>query len=244
MSCERNAKPLADVAAGRAPSPGLQAHLDGCSACRAELALLREALALADRALRDLASAEPAPELQARIRQAAAAAAAGSPARRWSTARWAFAAGCAALVVAVVLAGWSGGWWSTGGPRTAATSPQPDTSPRNLPAATQPAPTASPAPVRTERTLSGRSSREARGAVPVRRHGAAPVPRRAEPEVLVDPGQQNALARLVAVAHRPDVKLQGLAAAGQPSADLNDPADIEIKPLEIVPLDPAEASGT
>jgi len=38
--------------------------------------------------------------------------------------------------------------------------------------------------------------------------------------------------------------LPAFAAAGQPSADLSAPADIEIKPLEIVPLDPAEAPGT
>ena len=33
-------------------------------------------------------------------------------------------------------------------------------------------------------------------------------------------------------------------AAGQPSADLAELALIDIKPLEIVPLDPAETSGT
>ena len=33
-------------------------------------------------------------------------------------------------------------------------------------------------------------------------------------------------------------------AAGEPSRDLPEPAALVIKPLEIVPLDPAETSGT
>jgi hypothetical protein len=44
--------------------------------------------------------------------------------------------------------------------------------------------------------------------------------------------------------HRERLTPTSLAAAGQPSADLADLALIDIKPLEIVPLDPAEGSGT
>jgi hypothetical protein len=33
-------------------------------------------------------------------------------------------------------------------------------------------------------------------------------------------------------------------AAGRPSGDLPEPAALAIEPLEIVPLDPAETSGT
>jgi hypothetical protein len=33
-------------------------------------------------------------------------------------------------------------------------------------------------------------------------------------------------------------------AVGRPSPDLAEPAELVIKPLEIVPLDPAESSGT
>jgi len=37
---------------------------------------------------------------------------------------------------------------------------------------------------------------------------------------------------------------RALLTAGEPPSDLPEPAPIEIKPLEIVPLDPAETSGT
>jgi hypothetical protein len=44
--------------------------------------------------------------------------------------------------------------------------------------------------------------------------------------------------------HREHLRPTSLAAAGQPSADLAELALIDIKPLEIVPLDPAELTGT
>jgi len=66
----------------------------------------------------------------------------------------------------------------------------------------------------------------------------------AEPEVLVPPGETEALLRFVALVHREHLKTTSLAAAGQPSGDLAELASIDIQPLEIVPLDPAETSGT
>jgi hypothetical protein len=66
----------------------------------------------------------------------------------------------------------------------------------------------------------------------------------AEPEVLVPPGETEALLRFVALVHREHLKTTSLAAAGQPSGDLAELASIDIQPLEIVPLDPAESSGT
>ena len=64
------------------------------------------------------------------------------------------------------------------------------------------------------------------------------------PEVLVPPGGAEALVRFVALVHSERLSPVALAAAGQPSADLAEPAPLEIKPIEIVPLDPAETSGT
>jgi hypothetical protein len=66
----------------------------------------------------------------------------------------------------------------------------------------------------------------------------------AEPEVLVPPGETEALLRFVALVHRDRLAPASFAAAGRPPADLADPALIDIQPLEIVPLDPAEISGT
>jgi len=64
------------------------------------------------------------------------------------------------------------------------------------------------------------------------------------PEVIVPPGGQEALLRFVALVHQQGSSPAALLAAGEPSADLPKPADIEIEPLEIVPLDPAESTGT
>ncbi len=65
-----------------------------------------------------------------------------------------------------------------------------------------------------------------------------------EPEVLVPPGEGEALLRFVALVHRDRLAPSSFVAAGRPPADLADPALIDIQPLEIVPLDPAETSGT
>jgi hypothetical protein len=65
-----------------------------------------------------------------------------------------------------------------------------------------------------------------------------------EPEVLVPPGGTEALLRFVALVHRDRLAPTSFVAAGRPSADLADLAPIDIQPLEIVPLDPAETSGT
>jgi len=60
----------------------------------------------------------------------------------------------------------------------------------------------------------------------------------------VPPGQEEALLRFVAFMQRERVVPRALLTAGEPPSDLPEPAPIEIKPLEIVPLDPAETSGT
>jgi hypothetical protein len=48
----------------------------------------------------------------------------------------------------------------------------------------------------------------------------------------------------VALVHRERLSPAALVAAGQPSPDLAELAPLDLKPLEIVPLDPAEPSGT
>mgnify|MGYP001260768810 CR=1 FL=1 len=68
--------------------------------------------------------------------------------------------------------------------------------------------------------------------------------RRAEPEVLVPPGEGEALLQLVALVQRERLVPLSLGAAGQPSPDLAELRPIDIQPLESVPLDPAENGGT
>ena len=276
MSCD-HVEELAAVAAGLPLSAALEAHLAGCGSCRAELAELQAALALADEALRPFASAEPSPALRARIREAAAAAA--SQPRGWAR-EWTFAWTTAAAVVVLATALVTGltGWRALSGSRptpgsvTVAATPSPErvtavpsTSARVAPgtSATSSAAAvtesdaasaeiadgrpalAAPAPgadrVLKSTPQSGAVAASRRAAVGQRPAHTAPRP---EPEVLVPAGEEQALLRFVALVHEQDASPAALLAAGEPSADLAGPDDIHIEPLEIVPLDPAEALGT
>jgi hypothetical protein len=85
----------------------------------------------------------------------------------------------------------------------------------------------------------------------VPRHAAATSQPAAppEPQVLVPPGEAEALLRLVARLNRERLAAPVMGATGQPSPDLAELGSVEIglidiQPLEIVPLDPAESAGT
>jgi hypothetical protein len=233
MACERFRDALADVAAGEPAPASLEAHLASCEGCRAALHVLRQALAVADAEMAGLAATEPSPDLAARIRRAVVESGAAGPAfEAWPSPAWRFgwlwpavAAGAALLVALAV--GLERGTAPAPEPRVAVDDrPSPIPSPR-------PADSAPPQVVPRDVARVGPEAPRAERAV-------AP----AEPEVLVPPGEREALLRLVALVHRERMAPPGLAAAGQLSADLAEPAPIDIPPLEIVPLDPAEISGT
>jgi hypothetical protein len=236
MAGERFRDALAGVAAGDPAPAAVEAHLASCEACREELAALRRALALVDEKLSGLAAAEPSPELPAGIRQVVAEFSDASSASRLG---WLWPATAAAATVVVALAVWL------------ARSPSPSPETR----------VAVETPVVPRDSVSPGSEGSAESAIPraVPRPGledatGAPgpsSPRRplasrsvATPEVLVPPGQQEALLRLVALVHREGLSPAGLAAAALPPPDLAGPPPLDIPPLEIVPLDPAESSGT
>ena len=293
MSCD-HVEELAAVAAGMPAPAALDAHLAGCERCRAELAELRAALALADETLRPLAAAEPSPALRARIREAVAEA----PARGWfAGAPRAWIAAAAVVVLATALAAAFAGRrlpirerpeLSAGvdgapghGTETAGTTVEskPDRASAGSPAGAterRPAPppvaaastdaAASRTPDRTDAVgdaVAGKADRTAvlaAGREPSSSGQPRPEPgpsrlaasrsrparagRHAEPEVLVPPGTEEALLRFVALVHERNEIPAALLAAGEPSPDLAEPAEIEIKPLEIAPLDPAETLGT
>jgi hypothetical protein len=228
MACERYRDALSDLAAGAAAPAFLEAHLAECGACRAELAALRRALGLVDDELAGLSVAEPSPELAARVRSAVAASEVSSG-RRLGWLLPGLAAAAALVVAAVLAVGRApspeleqAAHVTPSGASAEASVPEPEPEPRAAMAA---------APVSRE---------SAEEHTPVERPRAAP----AEPEVLVPPGEAEALLRLVALVHREKLTPPVLSNVGEPVADLAELAPIEIEPLEIVALDTAEASGT
>lgn len=243
MACERYRKALADLAAG-GPAPAfVEAHLAACEGCRAELAALRQALSVADAEMAGLVAAEPSPALAAGIRRAVAEA---EPAPAWRFGwLWPTAAAAATLLVALAVwvgrpvapsdIGLSAGLSSRGAPGLS----------RAEGSAVPPTPTAA-AP--RDATVAPRSggpalrpqARRASASLGTRPVG---VPRDDRPEVLVPPGEGEAVLRFAAHLQGRTVAPDSLLVADL-SAPLPEPKAIEIRSLEIVPLDPAETPGT
>jgi len=263
MACERFRDALADVAAGEPAPAGVEAHLATCEACRLQIAGLRRALAVADAELAGLLAAEPTPELAVRIQQAVAEAAT----RRFG---WLWPATAAAATLLVALAVVLGrGTESTPGPRVAVSSDRPEpTGSTRVPeptgefviprdsdrtgpeGSTGTADPSSPGPADAPR--GDRVVAEATGELPVRAQdddvptrsrsaGRRAIP--AEPEVLVPPGEVEALLRFAEQLQGRSVPTDSLLVADL-SGPLPEAKALEIAPLEIVPLDPAETSGT
>jgi hypothetical protein len=256
MSCERYRDALTDVAAGGPAPAGLEAHLASCETCREELAALRRGLAIADAEMVRLAGDEPSPALGARIRQAIDEREA-APAWRFG---WVWPATATAAALLVVLAAWlarapspeprvavgsrpgltpgesrpaEGGSRTSEPPERAASSPSPGA--RGLGA------DAGPATPGGAGSSVSREVKRAGGPLGTRR---GRVSRGGMPEVLVPRGEAEALVRFAAIVHRDQHTPAVFATTGRPSADLAEPAALEIEPLEIVPLDPAENPGT
>jgi hypothetical protein len=252
------------VAAGEPAPAGVEAHLATCEACRAELAGLRRALAVADAEMAGLLAAEPTPELAVRIRQAVAEAESRGPAlshERSSAWRfgwlWPATAAAATLLVALAVA-LGRGTSPAPAARVAVSSDRPEPtgvipkdSDRTGPEGSAgTADTSSPGPADAPR--GDRVVARATGELPVRaRDDGVPARARsadrraipAEPEVLVPPGEVKALLRFVEQLQGRSVPTDSLLVADL-SVPLPEPKALETAPLEIVPLDPAETSGT
>jgi len=235
MACERYREALTDLATGGPTPAGLEAHLETCVACREELDGLRRALDAVDAELRVLASVEPPPALAARIRQAATEPVAGV-AWRPSLVFQALAAAFLVLAVAFVLLRGR----APAPPSVATVSPRPS----QAEASPKPAPPVPEAPAAPRSALSAQSKETIRRPSASARPAVPP-----EPEVLVPPGQLEALQRLAALVNRERIASPSLAAVEQGSPELVPPPPIdvrsvEITPLAIVPSEAAEDSGT
>ena len=231
MACERYREALTDLAVGAPAADGLEAHIATCAACREELGVLRRALEAVDADLRPLASAEPSPALAARIRRAAA---------DTEVDGWHLAFALRTLAAGVVLAALA---FLVLRGHEPATTPVASVTPRPQQADGTPAPPAPGKPEAPPPPLAARAVEATRHPSALRQ---AALP---ESEVLVPPGQVEALLRLVVLVNRQRVASPSLAAVDQGSPDLAEPrpidvGSIDITPLEIVPLDPAESAGT
>jgi hypothetical protein len=248
MSCDRYRDALRDLAAGGSAHVGLEAHLASCDGCSEELAGFRRALGAVEAETARLVRAEPSAGLAARIRSAVEAQQ-SAPAWRFG---WMWPAVAASVVLLVALAVWA---TRAPGPPRVAVGNEPAATPAESRPARPASPTAEgPGPSRTSepphdlatspRHRPTGAPREASEAGRVR-HASGPagsVP--APPEVLVPRGEAEALVRFAAIVHRDRQAPAAFAAVGEPSPDLAEPAALKIAPLEIVPLDPAESSGT
>jgi hypothetical protein len=251
MSCDRYRDALTDLAAGGTAPARLDAHLASCGRCREELAAVRRRLALAEAEMAQLVGAEPSPGLAVRIR---AAVAEPEAARTWPLG-WMWPAIAASVVLLAALAVWA---TRAPAPARVAVENEPATVPGEGraagPAQTRPAGPASPTAEPPQRARASEPpSPEARPLLAARgrratdiiRHRGSPargVP--ATPEVLVPRGETEALVRFAAIVHRDRQAPAAFLAAGRPSEDLAEPAELVIEPLEIVPLEPAGTPGT
>lgn len=223
---------MADAAAGSLSESRrgeFEEHIEDCAACRAEFARMENVLGRIDQSLSAGVSVVPSPQLLAKVRQVIAAERQRAPRVWFGRNSWiAFAGACAtlaALAVTVAL----------------------HRSNRPLVKQVLPATIATHAPIPVSSATAHAASESrgvSRGAPEQRRRrnqlqfvltrrSASPLSRRLnEPEVIVDPGQMQAVMQFVAEVRKG--KINGAKIAEEIKASEH---PIEIKPLTIAPLD-------
>jgi hypothetical protein len=227
MSCRDREDTLKDLASGGPMTAALAAHLEACPACRERLERWRRRLDAIDGALSAALEVAPSVGFGSRLRDRLAR----EESMPHRDTRW-----LPALAAAVVAAA-VGGWLFLGrseapAPRRAHAPPaHRDAKPSPLPderVAPSVADTAEPPPPPPR----GAATR------PQRTSHAAPGPDRrapAEPEVLIAPGQEEAIARYVRLLRQRRVEPGSLPAqAVSAEVDLREP-----EPLEVISIAPA-----
>ena len=219
MDCRRFSEKLADAALepGKVRNVGLAAHLETCATCQRELEAQRRLAQAVDLGLTAAVSAEPSPAFATGVR--ARLAAEPAPRGSWFTGWVPVAAGALAVLVLMVI------WFARQEGQEPVPGPHQEVSRE---AAHQPVIESDKAHVAA-----------ARGEMPVRqnresRPKGAPAVRAArirEPEVIVPPGQREAVLRFYTVLWSGRVELSAL---------LVKPGPLEIAELKIMPLEVPE----
>ncbi len=262
MACERYESRLIDEALAPGGDVELTAHLRDCQECRAELDLQRELQRRIAGSVAAMVADEPSPALLTRVRQRADAIdaiVAEDSARRAGWMQWAITGGAvsALAAVAILFSGRALLRQSPPGPQpgqTAAGTPptQIDTQTHSTPGPAVPAIATTtarakapggnavlrmkPAHQRAPHPAPSAQLSASRAAPP-----AATPPLNGAPgfNVIIPPGQREAVLRLVAAMQAGRVNVAGLV---NPT-EQQQVAPLEIAPLKITPLDEKKASG-
>lgn len=247
MACDRYRNALADLAAGGGAAPEVDAHIERCEVCRGELEVQRRALALVGTELERLLASEPSPDLPARIHRTVVE---DEGSRWWPHRARPVLATAAALVIAL---GAVATWRVASRPSSSDQHPSIRREPTGR--ITPPAPVVSaPGPAEGP----GAPALEPGGALPAPGEGprfpaTVPSSSEAEPpvrttpgaaefEVLVPPGQEEALLRFAAELQSRVVTPDSLLVA-EPSAPLNEPRPLYRVAIEMLTLDSPAGSG-
>jgi hypothetical protein len=222
-SCEQFRESMVDAASDTLSAvdrAGFDGHVRACAACCAEFRRVQALLQTIDKCLSAGVAAEPSSQFVASVRQRIAEephrGPSWPPRRAWMVA----ASACAAFAILLLTT------------RTVHRLSQPHID-------NAPSPVASVAPSRSASTPNPGLAVEPARAVPPRRppllarHSPPRTLRRSapEPRVIVEPGQMEAILRLVAAARRGQIDGAKFLADDKKAAE-----PLEIKPLTIVPL--------
>jgi hypothetical protein len=218
--CDRSRTALMDVALGGEPASDLQAHLAGCASCRRWLADHGRLIGRIDGELQASLEVMPSPEFLPRLRQRLE-----SPAdapQWWRMDRLV----SAAIVVALLAAGFL----------RLSREPVPPSAPSRAEAGGAPSP---PSTSREPTTASPRSHRT--NAV----HPRSPSMAHLDPEVLVPPGQEALLRRVIEPIRSGRLDLASFPEASEASVpeeiapvvvERSEVRELGIEPIEIKPL--------
>ena len=230
MSCERYRSWMTDAAADELPESRrseLENHARECAACRQELQRVQTLMEAIDLGVTAQTAAEPSPRFVEQVRQRIRDEASIIP---WWNARWVPAVACAA-VLTVAASVWT--LW----PRT-------DARHELTASSAPPSPVQAVHPATVETTAKPKISPERRGSMialarPARRLNARRIARRpAAPEVIVEPGQMEAVMQFAQALNSGQIDgaklLADLKAADQP---------LKIKPLETPELAGDKSNG-
>ncbi len=220
MSCEQYKKELTDAALGVLPPENERAirrHLASCQRCRAEFEERRRLVQAMDREIEAMVAGQPSPAFRARVRLRVEEVRLARTLRWWLAPRW-VAVASGALVVLMLLA-----WFVRREPITPGNG---EKVAENRPKAAVGARENAPVPILKQ---PGRRVSAPLGKRSFGRNGM-----RSEPEVLVEPGQDQAVVQLYAAVWRGRVDPAPLLTRSEPLVPF---PELKIEPLKIEALD-------